>query len=408
MPLVHIDTVHRHAPAGIPFALDGPDDDSDHPGFLVIVRGRLLAELGSETLVARCMGRTVASAAPAAPTGQGARPFTLFVNALEFDPRFRLGIFAQPEEGSPVALADIEGHRDLLHAARPSRFSPVLLHRVPPSGATWLALLLSSHPGLIAYRPYAFDPRQGTYWAEVLRALTRPASFFQTLAGDPRPPRWWLGDQPPRTEGGLPEPLVWEWLSGVGLQELADLCAGRIETFYGVVAKEQQRPDARLFVEKGGSPATTRILRELFPLLREVFVVRDPRDVVAARRGRRRDDDADDDETVVRGVAEEFKGLMHAAGVAGESGLIVRLEALVQDPAGVLATLLPALGLDASSDTVAGLVAFATRAREGLPRGQRNVRPADIQRFRRDLPPPLVAHCNTAFRDALDRFGYGL
>jgi hypothetical protein len=154
-------------------------------------------------------------------------------------------------------------------------------------------------------------------------------------------------------------------------------------------------------------------MRELYPEARELFLVRDFRDMVAsmlAYNARKGFGDfgrnlVESDEAWLDYLHKTFLVLHAAWRDRGEPGSLVRYEDLVLDPAATLPSLLNLLGLEATPETVTHLLAAADapelrgHATAGSPSGS-------IGRWRHDLPPGLRGAVEETFGDLLQEFGY--
>jgi Sulfotransferase family len=282
------------------------------------------------------------------------------------------------------------------------------------TGSTMLVRLLGEHPDVVSVPPFEYEPKVATYWAEILLELTDPAGYRRQIApGRNLEDRWWLGESIP-----LPRPLKSEaisgWLDSDALDELASFCLGRVDALYGRIAEHDGKAGASLFAEKyWGATATPALVRELYPDHREVFIVRDFRDMLASmhafdeksgfvRFGRQF---ADSDAQHVHELGRRAARLL-AAFEAQPAAALVRYEDLVRDPDSTLAGLLQRLELDGDPATIAAM-------RDGLERSDvaHHVTTDDpeesIGRWRRDLPPELQEASLEAFGPALEGFGYG-
>jgi hypothetical protein len=172
--------------------------------------------------------------------------------------------------------------------------------------------------------------------------------------------------------------------------------------------------DAVFFAEK--YPLRTAALaRELYPDAREIFLVRDFRDMIAsilafnAKRGVQgfgRAGAAGDRDFVLR-LGDWADALVRAWERRSERAHLLRYEELVTTPRESARDLLAHLGLGAGDgllDAMVGaldadLPALADHATAADPR-------ASIGRWRRDLEPELAEACEEAFGGALEAFGY--
>jgi hypothetical protein len=169
------------------------------------------------------------------------------------------------------------------------------------------------------------------------------------------------------------------------------------------------------FAEKHFADAYPRLMRELYPEARELFLVRDFRDMVAsmvaynARKGYgdfgrvRVETDAEWLASLGRGVIR----LRDSWRERGNAETLVRYEDLVQRPETVLPPLLSALGLSANAEIVRHLIAEAAPGAPELQGHGTAASPADsIGRWQRDLPPDLQQVAMETFGDLLEEFGY--
>jgi hypothetical protein len=156
-------------------------------------------------------------------------------------------------------------------------------------------------------------------------------------------------------------------------------------------------------------------MRELYPQGRELFLVRDFRDMIAsmlaynARKGFG-DFGRETAESDAAWLAELHRGvvaLRDAWRERGDTTSLVRYEDLVRDPGSTLPPLLSVLGLDATPETVRGLIAAAAPdAPELRGHGTAGSPEASIGRWRTDLTPELLAAVEETFCDLLQEFGY--
>ena len=165
---------------------------------------------------------------------------------------------------------------------------------------------------------------------------------------------------------------VQEWLGGDAVEALASACQERIEAIYDRIAATTDAGDAPLFAEKCNLRAAG-LLTELYPASRELFLVRDFRDMVSSILAFNRKRGAQGFGRAGAGQRRRIRRIARADGRPGSSGHgsdgaarahLVRYEDLVLDPEPTLGGLLGYLGVDASRDTVA---ACSRRCAEEMP-----------------------------------------
>jgi hypothetical protein len=338
--------------------------------------------------------------------------FLVPVGALRLDQRFDLEVRVRLADDTETRLAVISGRRSPLRTSFEPAIQPVCLTALGRTGSTAVARLLSSHPKIAAYRPFEYEPRVVSYWIDILMDLSEPTSFRRQIAPlGPLKDHWWIGaDEPfPRR---ISDEDVQQWIGGEGSVEVAAFCQGRIESFYTKVAERFDRRGADYFVEKLG-PETGALVRELYPGGREIFLVRDFRDMIASifafnvKRGFQgfgRDRAASDQEYVSEWISESVASFVRAWQSRSAGAHLVRYEDLVQRPRETLVSTLDYLELD----TPAGVV---DEMLESLDAPESEVHrttgaEASIGRWRRDLPDDLKEACERVLGPALDEFGY--
>jgi hypothetical protein len=272
--------------------------------------------------------------------------------------------------------------------------------------------MLGSHPEIVAYRPFEYEPRAVTYWIDVLEDMAEPAAFRrQVTPNGPLTDNWWIGTRPPLPRR-IKDEVVQAWLGGESVMGLAAFCQGRIDGFYTRVAELDHSSGARYFVEKL-APRTGALLRELYPSAREIFLVRDFRDVVASifafneKRGFQgfgRDRTRSDAEYVTDWLSESVGAFLHAYRTRSAGAHLVRYEDLVMKPRETIQDVLGHLQLAAAPATVDAMLASLTAPESDSHRttGAAN----SIGRWRSELSDEVRAACDAALGPALHEFGY--
>src|SRR5918994_7020500 len=364
-------------------SIDTPRDGGTSDAWAVRVSGHLLSETGPVPEIAAVVpGSVLAMATTGLPTPEvGARHpdvpgaeacgFSLLVDTLGLPQRFEFRVRAALPDGSRVKVAAIGGERRALTTAYAPRLQPLLVTSLGRMGTTLLMQMLSAHPGVVTYDRPPYEARGGKYWLHVLKTLAAPADASKRVGA---PMEFHLE---PLATGGNPFysaafaawPGVEAWSGSTYVKELAAFCQRSIDGWYRATADAQGQAIEPLvyFAEKHFPDAYPRLLRELYPAGRELFLVRDFRDMIASMRaynarkgsgdfGRNK---AGSDEAWLAHVHQNFLVLRAAWRDRGEPGSLVRYEDLVRAPAATLAPLLTSLGLDAAPETIAGMIAAA-------------------------------------------------
>jgi hypothetical protein len=203
------------------------------------------------------------------------------------------------------------------------------------------------------------------------------------------------------------------WLGRDAVFALADISRSRIDALYGEAAAQAGRKP-RYFAEKH-TLRSAMLTWELYPEAREVFLVRDFRDMVASilafnrKRGVKGFGEANADGAV--DYVDRLSGWAHALVRSFERrstrAHLVRYEDLVREPVATLTSLLSYLGIDASSAAVDQMRAALTTDMPQLAQHATTPDPgASIGRWRGDLGEELTRACERSFGEALAVFGY--
>jgi hypothetical protein len=409
--------------------IDSPVDGGTSDAWAVRVRGHVLGAAGPvQEIEAVVPGVVLASERPALPTPAVAvrHPdlawaaecgFTLLADTLGLRRSFEFRLRATLADGSRAKVALISGQRRPLETGYTPRLQPLLVNSFGRTGTTLLMRMLAAHPAVVVYARPPYEARGGKYWMHVLKTLAAPTDARKRVGA---PMEFHLE---PLATGGNPFssaafaawPQVEAWSGSAYVEELAAFCQRSIDGWYLATAAAQGEPTAPLvyFAEKHFPDAYPRLMRDLYPEARELFLVRDFRDVVASMRaynarkgsgdfGR---DKAGSDEAWLAYLHQNFLVLRAAWRDRGEPGSLVRYEDLVRDPAAVLLPLLTRLGLDAAAETVARMAAAAD-APELRGHGTTGSPESSIGRWRADLAPDLRVAVEHTFGDLLREFGY--
>jgi hypothetical protein len=408
-----------------------PRDGGTSTAWAVRVRGHLLHAHGPvQAVEAVVPGRVLASTRADLSTpevavrhpdvaGAEACGFTLLVDTLALPCRFEFRLRATLADGSRAKIAAIRGERRPLTTAYTPRLQPLLVTSLGRMGTTLLMRLLAAHPGVVAYDRPPYEVRGGKYWLHVLKTLAAPADASKRVGA---PMEFHLetiaaGGNPFYSAEFAAWPEVETWSGSAYVSDLAAFCQRSIDGWYLATAAAQgeERESLRYFAEKHFPDDYPRLMRELYPGARELFLVRDFRDMVASMRayndrkayadfGRAK---AASDEAWLHELRQGVIALRDAWRTRGEPGSLIRYEDLVRTPAATLPPILAALDLDGSPAIIDQLITAAAPDAPAL-RGHGTAASPDasIGRWRQDLPPELREVVNATFADLLGEFGY--
>jgi hypothetical protein len=404
-------------------AVDTPAVGASSPGYSIEIAGWALAAAGAieriEILHGDVLIRTAALSESRPDVyktlgvvSRDAPGFRTRVGLLDLPLRPTLRVAAKIG-GERRDIAEIVLQREPLHLTPPPPLHPLVLTTMGRSGSVWFSRLVGEHPAIVSYRPFESEPRVGTYWVQVLRALADPASIIQALAPQHMRGNWWLAPEEMGVFPPVHDPEVAQWLIEDHPERTARFCLESASDFYARVAAVRQKPDVVYYLEKYLPATVPAMLLELDPAAKEVFLVRDPRDQLASivswtSAGRARfSEEATTADEYIDWLAPRTKGLLRHWQARSARSLLVRYEDIVLDPVPTLTRLYDYLGLDCSPETVSGVVERAAEGQE-LQRGhQTSKSPAEsVGRWRRDISPDLWDRLNEEFGPELENW-YG-
>jgi hypothetical protein len=320
------------------------------------------------------------------------------ISLIGLPPEFELFVRAVFVDDFRVRMATIRGERQ----------------RVLQGEETQIQL--DQHPAVLAYRPFEYEPRAVSYWAEILGTLTRPASYLQPLATNLSSEHWWIGGESVPMDLPQPDRQVEAELAQVGPEAIARLCKERIASFYEAVASSQKKPQPRYFAEKvAPDPALWRLTTELFPATQEVILVRDFRDMACSilaynqktkvtSFGRERVETDLEFLGELRAAAENLLRLHHRR---GDAAFLLRYEDLILKPEETLSELFDFLGVASSQETIAAVLERASNETQAMAGHRTSGDPRQsVGRWQRDLDPELQQGCVDVLDDVLVEFGY--
>jgi sulfotransferase family protein len=341
--------------------------------------------------------------------------FASRVNTIELPRKFRVWLVARFEGAGPARLAVIEGTRSALPEQTGARFQPIMMTTLGRSGSTWLMSLLGQHPEITAFQAQTSEPRAASYFADVLRTLSRPSSYVSMLRGYVVSGLDWTGASPVRPLHEYERDAdLREWLGKAYVEDLIAFVAQRLDALYTQLSAKERKEGATRFVEKCPPNGPQIMLSEIYPKAREVLLVRDFRDYVCSVRSWRhgweesRSRYSSDAEWVRQSLARQVRAVSVYRRYR-PNAMVLRYEDLVTRTEETLDSLFAYLGVESGPATVNSVLdqTEASSNQSIMRDHQTSGGPAEsIGRWKRDLEPSLQKVCEEAFGATLAEFGY--
>ena len=225
-----------------------------------------------------------------------------------------------------------------------------------------LMRLLSSHPEVLSYKPHRFEQRIAGYWIEALLALSEPASYLRGITPQTVAPAGRRGPDVVARDR-CPDAVAAARRGGAGVARRRggggtrrDLPAADRRGLRDHRHRDR-RHDASLSSPRSRACVSPSLAAELYPNGRELFLVRDFRDMVCSMLafnekrgvsgfGRA---EADSDMEFVETLGGQATSLARAWERRRDRAHLVRYEDLVLDPERALAGLLDHVGVDSGT-----------------------------------------------------------
>ena len=285
--------------------------------------------------------------------------------------------------------------------------NPLMLLSLGRCGTTLLMNYLSCQPEIVAFRAYPFETRVAQYYAHVAGVLSGPAvgnagELHNTIiAGKP----WVTGNPYPEQAGP-------EWHRNEFSPRLVSLSRDSIRHAYENESQRQGKAP-KYFLEKSHvlTPAP-RYLEKMFSGYREIYLVRDPRAIVASiitfNRKRGYDGfgiEASPVDEFTEGLCQTFREVRRRTKEDGSA--LIRYEDLVISPDEVLSNLLESIGIAPDGETVRNIIARVTDMSDirDLHATTGNNRES-LDSWKANLPSSYETAINSSIGELMKDFGY--
>lgn len=355
--------------------------------------------------------------APEVQTG-----FEVTLNVIALPPSFEVTLEANfdvddkyGDQDESIRIAVIRGtHSRPRTSFRPS-LQPLALTSLGRTGTTLLMQMLASHPDIVAQRIYPFETRMAAWWMHALTVLGGHAHHTESSHPDSfLSERFSIGHNPWAIDRDTNGPLLRAWLRGTAVEDLAAFCQRQVDEAYLRIARDQNEEGRRFFIEKALPTHVPRLLWQLYDGTREIFLVRDFRDMFCsmmafdAKRNQSdfQGEDLDADTFLVR-IVQDFRRLVRSWEERRESTMLLRYEDVVASPEDALGRITEYLGVDSSPSTIAAMIAASDDEPEHLAAHRTSASWAQsISRYRREMSPVLREWSLKLGADLLARLGY--
>jgi hypothetical protein len=282
---------------------------------------------------------------------------------------------------------------------------PVLVTATGRSGTTLLMRRLGNAREVVIADLYPFEMKLLTYYGHALEALTTASSLkapakLDELIADP----YHLGLNPfhhPQMEKVYPNrALLYEFFSRRTTARLRPVFRDIIDDFYRDMQIHTRKPRARFFAEKCDVFTSARNFARLaFDGVKELLLVRDPRDVHCSRRAFW----SDSAESSFQNLKTVQASILPIQRADHDDLHVVRYEDLIQQPAETLSGISTYLGLSQTIELnpASERQIFSSHGTSPDPA-------SSIGRWKHELSVEERASFAQSFKPFLEAFGYDL
>jgi hypothetical protein len=272
------------------------------------------------------------------------------------------------------------------------------------SGTSLLMGRLSLSPQICIAEMHPFEVRQISYWSTVVATLTRQADFQRSMHPDRLEGDGYSVGSNPFSHPNYAEvfrkrELETEYFQTFVPTQLRDVALKMIEEYYLRVRDDGAKHQASFFAEKGNNldRKTRTFARALFPDMKEVILIRDPRDLLCSQLSYfRRDVD-----TAIREIGEATRELLRIKHEESDRITVIKYEDLILNAGPTLGRLVKYLRINQFQvpDDAREMSAFRVHGTSASPE-------ASIGRWRSQLSEDSRSWCISNWSQFLEEFGY--
>jgi hypothetical protein len=290
-------------------------------------------------------------------------------------------------------------------SAKQQQLTPILVTAPGRSGTTLLMGLLARSPEIVAAELVPYELRLLSYYAAVFHVLNEAADLDRSthpdrLEGD----GYFVGFNPFHSQKydvafrdqRRVRDFFDEFVRGRTLVYAREL----LNEYYHRLARDRAKPGARFFAEKGNNlhKPTRLFAREVFGAIRELVIVRDPRDVLCSHMSYF----SSSSEKAFEQLSHSSRQLLAIRDEGREDTHFLKYEDMVRNDPACFDALSGFLGTTVMGEDT------ETRADVFSQHGTSNSPEASVARWRTDLPDDLKSRCARDWGHFLETFGYDI
>ena len=351
--------------------------------------------------------------------GSAVSGFRAWVSVVGLEPDTVIQVRALLEDGTRARLGAVSLRHQPVQSGFVPQLNPIMLTTMGRAGTTWTMKLLSEHPEIVVHRWHPYELRTARYWWHMLKTLSEPRDPYHSGQADRfQTNKQWVGYNPFYPEPIAVTPGLGEWMGRDYVEDLARFCQRNAEEAYLRIAAGQGQTNVRYMAEKHRADNLPWLVWELYPKAKEIFLVRDFRDVYSSmlafnkKFGKRAfgPPHIKTDEEFAHFLRNStIRNLSRSWTKRQDRAILIRYEDLIMEPLPTLRGVFDYLELDSYDETI---TAILDRASAENPEMKQHLTSSDVStslgRWRSSLSPELQTAANAAFGDVLHQFGYAV
>ena len=339
------------------------------------------------------------------PGATGRYGFSLSGHPLPISPFTEAAVelvFVATGETLPGGKATLPPLGSPQRPARQSPRIPIVVTTTGRAGSSLFMRRLAQHPEILVARGHPHELKLLSYYALAFNTLTADADRARSTDPDTmlaQANRFHVGFNPFNDAEDAGDPVLRAYWSLTAPEILRGNFAALIDAYYTALAQTALKPQARFFAEKIGTPALVRQATGfMFGAVREIVLVRDPRDIVCSSKHFWKRGFADS----VKSLRGQFAVMARPRTQPGLTQHILRYEDLLTRPDAAMQGVCDFLGIDGAAlepEHEAERSIFEVHGTSASPE-------ATVGRWRRELSGDEAAVANHEFEPFLHAYGY--